>query len=50
MVGMTCLTVRSGVTVKVRSARMPTLMISRASINGAPHRNVVPANAGTHTA
>src|SRR6478735_3574946 len=33
MVGMTCLTVRSGVTVRVRSALMPALMTSRASID-----------------
>src|SRR6266478_8414845 len=39
-----CPTVRSGGTTSVRSALMPTLMISRASMDGAPHHNVVPAN------
>src|SRR4030088_2793040 len=33
IVGMTCLTVRSGVTVRMRSALMPTLMMSRASMD-----------------
>src|ERR1700687_6422242 len=33
IVGITCRTVRSGVTVMVRSALMPTLMISRASMD-----------------
>ena len=32
MVGMICLTVRSGVTTRVRPALMPTLMTLRASM------------------
>ena len=32
MVAITCLTVRSGVTVRIRSADMPTVMMSRASM------------------
>src|SRR5882672_7142710 len=33
MVGTKCLTVRSGVTISVRSALMPTVMTSRASMD-----------------
>src|ERR1700736_6167199 len=43
MPGTKCPTVRSDGTIRVRSALMPILMISRASMGGAPHHSVVPA-------
>src|SRR6266566_4959735 len=49
MPGTKCPTVRSGGTTSVRSALMPILMMSRASMEWSENdRCVVPANAWTH--
>src|SRR5258705_5656154 len=48
MPGRKCPTVRSSGTTSVRSALMPTLMTSRASMNSFRNNGVVPANAGAH--
>src|SRR6202035_4268765 len=48
MLGTKCPTVRSGGTTRMRSALIPILMISRASMGRPEKTYVVPANAGTH--